>query len=212
MHCQVPDSRIVADIAETQNSGIFGFNPTVTAQVLHSNISDVEVIMTAVVQPKFLAGIEILGIEFGVGPFLNLPHLKLNTTQLQSSNVGADCKANSETAQKFKDSFTNLTLVEYDVGIGGGIDIDLGFFGNYPITFSSTQWPLATQCLVYKSGGPTVGLAVATSVLAEITRPPQTSTATGHTGRTKGAGSALVSPGRGLYVMVFICGVLSLST
>jgi hypothetical protein len=43
MYRQVPDSSIVADVAETQNSGITGLNPTVTAQLLRSNISDVEV-------------------------------------------------------------------------------------------------------------------------------------------------------------------------
>jgi hypothetical protein len=156
---------------------------------------------------KFKAELKILGIGFGVGPFLSLPHFILNATQLQSSQVGADCESTGETVQQFKDSYTNLTRVEYDVGIGGGIDIDLGFFGNWPITIASTEIPLATQCLVYKTDGPTLGLAEATAVLAEITSPLQP-TGTG-ADQTKEAASSLFSYSLLLSTCIPLCVIFS---
>lgn len=162
--------------------------------------------MLAGLRAKFSAGLKILGVGFDVGPFLSLPHFVLNATQLRNSDVGANCEANGDTIQQFKDSFTNLTHVEYDVGIGGGLDIDLGFFGDYPISFASTEIPLATQCLVYKTDGPTKGLADATSVLADITKPPQpTGTATG---QAKGAASSLVSHSCMLSTIFSFCVIL----
>jgi hypothetical protein len=129
--------------------------------------------MEAGLKPKFTAGLNILGIGLDVGPFLSLPYFVLNTTQLSSSEFGANCETNGDTVQEFKDSFTNLTHVGYSAGIGGGLDIDLGFFGDWPITFAFYEFPLATQCLVYHTGGSTIGLAEATSVLADITKPPE---------------------------------------
>ena len=124
--------------------------------------------MLAGVKIVFAGGIDILGIGVDLGPFLSLPHLTLNATQLQSSTVGSNCEANGEMIQGFKDSYTNLTHVDYNVGIGGGIDMDFGVFGDYATTFASTEYPLATQCLVYSTGGPSAVLAEATAVAAEI--------------------------------------------
>ncbi|KAJ4287705.1 hypothetical protein N0V90_012408 [Kalmusia sp. IMI 367209] len=203
----VPDSKIRADIAETQNSGITGFNPNVTAQLLRSNISDVEVWILAGLQPKFTASLEILDIDVGVGPFLSLPHFVLNATQLHSSNVGANCETNGDTVQEFKDSFTNITHVEYNVGIGGGLEIDI--LGDHQITFASTDYQLATQCLVYKTDGPVAGLAEATSVLADLTKPPEP-TGKG-TGQEKGTASSLVLHSLLFYLTVsFLVGIVIL--
>lgn len=147
-------------------------------------------------------GVKFFGVGLDVGPFLSLPHLTLNATQLPSTEVGANCKAKEETVQQFKDSYKNLTHVQYGVGIGGGIDIDLGWFEDYPITFASKQLDVATQCLVYKSDGPSIGLAYATSALAEITRTLQSSPAT-LTSKAKGSASNAAPSSWGLAVVVF---------
>ncbi|KAH7130568.1 hypothetical protein B0J11DRAFT_523459 [Dendryphion nanum] len=123
--------------------------------------------MLAGLTQKVTVGMKILGIGIEIEPFMSLPKLQLNATQLRTSEVGANCVKNGETVQQFKDSYKNLTHVGYDIGIGGGLGIDLGFFGNYRKTFAATKFPLATQCLVYKTDGPSLGLAYATSVLAD---------------------------------------------
>jgi hypothetical protein len=120
--------------------------------------------MLAGLQFRFVGDIEILGVDFELGPFLTLPYLILNATQLSTSNVGSNCEGNGEVVQGFRDSYQNLTHVDYNVGIGGGMDIGFGD----PITFASTEYPLATQCLVYSTGGPSAVLAEATAVAAEI--------------------------------------------
>ena len=94
---------------------------------------------------------EVIGIGVGIGPYLSVPYVSLNATQLRTSEHGANCEAKGETVQEFKDSYKNLTHVKYDVGIGGGIEFDFGIFGSPQWTIASKPWPLATQCLVYKS-------------------------------------------------------------
>ncbi|KAF2255937.1 hypothetical protein BU26DRAFT_598755 [Trematosphaeria pertusa] len=168
----VPDSYIRADLAETQNSGIYGFNPDITAQPLQSNVSDVEVFLLAGLKTSLPVGLKFLGIDaLSIGPFLSLPTFNMNVTQLAAADFGADCEPSNATnsADAFRDAFANLTHVEYNIGIGGGMDLPLWL---PDITFASADFPLATQCLVYQTEGSSTGLALATAVLASITAPP----------------------------------------
>jgi len=163
----VPDSIIRADIAETQNSGFDGFNPTITAHRISANSSSVDVFLLAGFQQKYAIGLEILKVSKQIGPFLSLPNLTMNVTHLDSTQVGANCEANGETDLRFQQQFEDVIHVEYKVGIGAGIDMP----DPIPDILSvETEFPLATQCLVKQTDGP--GFADATAVLASITAAP----------------------------------------
>lgn len=147
-----------------------GFTPQITAKNLESNVSDVELFLLAGLKPGFPLTLNLFNVvPIEARPFLSLPNLSMNVTQRRTDQVGANCNETGDTDPRFKDAFKNLTHVQYDVGIGGGVEIPL--IGD--ITFASTSFPLATQCLVYKATGESTGLAVATAVLAEITKPPE---------------------------------------
>ncbi|KAF2741541.1 hypothetical protein EJ04DRAFT_571612 [Polyplosphaeria fusca] len=167
----VPDSYIRLDVAELQNCAIEGFNPEITAQPLRSNISDIEMTLLAGLKQSFPFGLSILGFDLTFGPFLSAPNFNLEATQFLSTEVGADCEKNGTTDSKFKEEFTNLTHVQYNVGFAAGIQVPV--IGD--ITIAPTDIPLATQCLVYQTEGAETGLMLATAALASITTPPEAS-------------------------------------
>ncbi|KAF2122449.1 hypothetical protein BDV96DRAFT_560855 [Lophiotrema nucula] len=184
----VPDSVLRADIAETQDSKIDGFNPTVTAQVLRSNLSDVELTLSAGLKSSLPVGFSLLGFDMDLGPYLLLPNLELSATQLFTNETGANCESTGETDDKFKAQFANLTHVSYNVTVGGGIDFPLGI----EIPFGETDLAqLATHCLVYQTEGPTTGLALATAALASIIAPPPEASAS-NTPAKKSSASRLI--------------------
>ncbi|KAF2115666.1 hypothetical protein BDV96DRAFT_599245 [Lophiotrema nucula] len=187
----VPNSSIRADIANSSNSGFHGFNPDITAHPLTSNASDTELFLSAGLTSSLPVGLTILGIEFSIGPKLQLPFLDLNVTQLNSTDVGANCEKGGDTVPKFVEEFHNLTHISYDVGLSVELDIDI--IVEFPITFFATSTNLTTQCMVYQTSGSETGLAFATGVLAAITAPPSPS-ATPSTPKKKGAASGLSVP------------------
>lgn len=151
--------------------------------MLQSNASDVEVFLLAGLKPRLPFGVTFLKIiKLEAGPFLSLPNLNMKTTQLNTTDKGANCEANGDTADKFKESFKNLTHVAYNVGIGGGLEFP---FPIPDITFASVDIPLETQCLIYQTEGSTTGLALATAALASITAPPPAPSGSGSPGSPK---------------------------
>jgi hypothetical protein len=163
----VPNSIIRADMAEVKNSGIEGFNPTITAHQISTNSSNSDIFLLAGFQQKLPIGLEILKISQEIIPYLSLPTLTMNVTHLDSTQVGANCEANGETDPRFQQQFDNVVHVEYDVGFGAGIDMP----DPIPdIPSVETKVTLATQCLVRQTDGP--GFADATAVLASITAAP----------------------------------------
>jgi hypothetical protein len=160
----VPDSILRADMAEVQNSGLTGFNPQVTAHQVSTNSSNINVFLFAGLKHQLPVGLEILKFSQEISPFLSLPNLNMNITQLDSTQVGANCEANGETDIRFQEAFEDVIHVEYNVGIGAGVDFPAPLPG---LNLAETSVPVATQCLVRQTDGP--GLADATAVLASIT-------------------------------------------
>ncbi|KAF2707768.1 hypothetical protein K504DRAFT_43393 [Pleomassaria siparia CBS 279.74] len=173
------NSSIRVDIGEVEDSGIKGFDPTITAKPLRSNASDVDAFLVANFKSKlpisFHWSFLLAKGDVAVGAFMSLPNMNVNVTHPNTNVTGADCNEGNNTTtittdDRFKDKFVELTHVVYNVSIGAGIAFDVPFLNDK--TFLGNHIDVATQCLVYQTEGTSVGLTVATAVLASITATP----------------------------------------
>jgi len=105
-------------------------------------------------------------------------------THPPTNSTGANCEPNNATDSRFQESFSELTHVVYNVGIGAGIEVPA------TKTLTSTNIPVATQCLVKKGAEK---LSDATEVLNQIT---EKSGSTGKSGAPSGnSGASLTRSG-----------------
>jgi hypothetical protein len=200
----VPDSTIYINIAEFQDSYISGLNGTkVTARSLEANASDIDVTLSAALRPGLNFGVTLAGIRLAAGPYLDLPRLNMTASQLATDEIGANCQRNGDTDAKFKEAFQNLTHVQYNVDLAAGLQVDLPLRNwDTSTQLLSTQFPIATQCLVWQGKGTTTQFAPATAVLASMTAPPS-STGSGGPGK-KSAGMTLHDPPIGILAIIAI--------
>ncbi|KAF2185913.1 hypothetical protein K469DRAFT_687727 [Zopfia rhizophila CBS 207.26] len=193
---KVPDSKFRLDIAEFQNSSITGPNGTkIIAKPFRANVSDIGVSLVAGLKPYIPIGIDFIElVQLRGGPTLTLPNINTTVTQLASGRVGANCEKDGETDVKFKDAFKNLTHVEYNIGLGAGLQLELGSLG-FDVDLFTKQIPLAIQCLAFQTEGTTTGLTFATAALASVTR---STSATRNALPTKNAASSSYTPSSAL--------------
>lgn len=216
----MPDSTLRLDLAELQDSRISGINDsTITAQMLPSNVSNVEVKLVADLQTSISFGITIGIINIAAGPFIKLPRFNMSVSQFTTNKVGANCEPDGDTVDEFKDTYQNLTHVEYNVGIAAGLKAGAGFLYNKQIVLAEKGVSLATQCLVWQSEGTATQFAPATEVLAVMTSPLSLSE-TGGGERKKSAGVALTTPLSGILIasgiscmgiLLLVCAIGSLT-
>lgn len=137
---------------------------------------------------------------------MELPRLNLTASQRGTNDTGANCETDGDTAEEFQNAFQNLTHVQYNVGMVAGLEAEVAFW-DFKTDLLSTQFPVATQCLVWQSEGTSAQFTPATAVLASMTAPPSTalpsSTAAGGAAK-KGAGVETYGPPFGLLGIIVI--------
>jgi hypothetical protein len=159
----------------------------VTLKPLSSNVSNTEVSMVAALQPHIDARIKFFfgSLSFGGGPYISLPTVTMNVTQMTTESVGANCEASGDTDVRFTDAYENLMHVDYSLGIDAGLHMGIDLIGIEAVEFSVPVWSTtllaATQCFAYQTTGSTTGLAYATDVLMSMTHTPKPSTDAGKT-------------------------------
>jgi hypothetical protein len=159
----------------------------VTLKPLSSNISNTEVSIVAALQPHIDASIDFFfgALAFGGGPYISLPTVTMNVSQMTTGNVGANCEASGDTDVRFTDAYENLTHVDYSLGIDAGLQMGIDLIGIEAVGFSVPVWSTtllaATQCFAYQTTGSTTGLAFATDVLMSMTHTPTPSIDAGKT-------------------------------
>ncbi|KAF2001105.1 hypothetical protein P154DRAFT_575483 [Amniculicola lignicola CBS 123094] len=148
----VPPSRARIDVAEWEQSGIWGFNETtITPKIISSNVSNLELFMEVGLRPRIVAGLSLDNLpDFNAGPYLTLPSVKINVTQLATNDVGANCESGGDSDIKFEDAFQNLTHVNYSLNIAAGLGMDVGII---PLSKDLFDIELlgTTHCLVYQT-------------------------------------------------------------
>ncbi|KAH7120974.1 hypothetical protein B0J11DRAFT_616386 [Dendryphion nanum] len=190
---KIPDSGVLLNVAEFQDSQIWGFDKTkITPKLLAANTSDLTFNLKGGLRPKIVAKLDLIGVaKVEGGPYFTLPEITLNAKQLGSDKVGANCEAGGATHEKFKDAFKNLTQVEYGVALAAGFGLGLDVLGLSVMSKSKDVWKpgdlatKTTQCLAYEKTGTASGFALATSVLQKMTSTP-TPTVTATKGTSSG--------------------------
>ncbi|KAF1851563.1 uncharacterized protein K460DRAFT_413105 [Cucurbitaria berberidis CBS 394.84] len=169
---KVPDSVAKLDAAELQDSYISGFNQTeVSLKPLSANVSNLEFSIAARLRPKITVGLSFLGASLEGGPYVSLPEIKMNVTQLATDKFGADCNTQGKTDVKFKDAFKNLTHVDYGIGLAAGFGVQVGLLP-FSTELLSPTLTHTTQCLAYQTAGTQTGLVIAKDVLESMTHKP----------------------------------------
>lgn len=193
----MPDTALVFDIAELQNSEMPGLDKAeITPHTLQANASDIELSLKAALRPTITLGLQLGIVEISAGPYMDLPSFNLTTKQLATDNIGANCETDGDTDVKFKDAFQNLTSVDFSVGV------EAGFIANFEALLASYEpsvslvgaaVPVATQCLVWQDEGDTKKFVPATAVLASLTSPSPSGD-----GRKDSGGAMLRTPLTGI--------------
>ncbi|KAI4123689.1 MAG: hypothetical protein LQ338_005153 [Usnochroma carphineum] len=171
-----PDSEIIIDVENPENSASYGFNETSLVPIpLNSTRSDLDIAIEVGFRPSVafvvaLGAPPIAGASVSLDVGLDIPKLDLDIKQVHNVTSNCDPAAPSLLSNRTKDDtvYENLTLVTPSLGLD--VFEVLTESGELPGAKLTSQHPfnqsfsrdLATQCLFFDAAKKTLGPASAT--------------------------------------------------